>query len=61
MKYNLESAMELVGAESEEQFAEAFANKSVNEINDILVEMFGQEGDDPEFAEEIAILVKEIE
>ena len=60
MKYTLQQAMELTGAESEEQFAEAFANKSVNEINDILVQMFGSDGNDVEFAEEIKILVKEI-
>lgn len=60
MKYNLESAMEVTGAENEEQFKEAFAGKSPEEINEILISMFGREGDDIEFAEEIAILVKEI-
>jgi isopropylmalate/homocitrate/citramalate synthase len=60
MKYNLEQAMELTGAVNEEQFKEAFSGKSPKEINEILVYMFGQEGDDMEFAEEISILVKEI-
>lgn len=60
MKYNLQQAMELTGAVNEEQFKEAFEGKTPQEINEILVYMFGQEGDDMEFAEEISILVKEI-
>jgi predicted transcriptional regulator len=60
MKYNLQTAMELTGAVNEEQFKEAFAGKSPKEINEILISMFGTEGDDMEFAEEIEILVKEI-
>ena len=60
MKHTLEQAMELTGAVNEEQFIEAFAGKTVEEINEVLVSMFGDEGDDMEFAEEIAILVKEI-
>ena len=60
MKYNLESAMEVTGAVNEEQFKEAFDGKTPEEINEVLVSMFGREGDDMEFAEEIEILVKEI-
>ena len=56
MKHNLESAMELVGANSEQEFKNEFANKSVEEINETLIQMFGQEGDDIEFAEVIKIL-----
>ena len=57
MKYNLQQAMELTGAENEEQFKDAFSDKSTEEINNILINMFGQEGSDLEFAEEIKILV----
>jgi len=60
MKYNLEQVIELTGAENEKQFKEAFTEKTPEEINEILVYMFGDEGNDIEFAEEIAILVKEI-
>ena len=60
MKYNLQQVIELTGATGEEQFKEAFSGKSKEEINKILVYMFGQEGDDMEFAEEISILVKDI-
>jgi|GEM_PF-4137127 len=60
MKYNLEQVMELTGAENEQQFKNAFEGKTPQEINKILIYMFGTEGDDVEFAEEIAILVKEI-
>ena len=60
MKYTLEQAMELTGAENEKQFKEAFENKTPEEINEILIYMFGSEGDDIKFSEEIAILVKEI-
>ena len=60
MKYTLEQAMELTGAENEKQFKKAFENKTSKEINEILIYMFGSEGDDIEFSEEIAILVKEI-
>jgi hypothetical protein len=60
MKYTLEQAMELTGAIDKEQFKEAFSGKSKEEINQVLVYMFGTEGDDLEFAEEITILVKDI-
>lgn len=60
MKYNLQQAMELTGAVNEEQFKEAFEGKTPQEINEILVYMFGSEGNDMELAEEIAILVKQI-
>ena len=60
MKYTLESAMELTGAIDENQFKEAFFGKTPQEINKILIYMFGSEGDDLELSEEIAILVKEI-
>jgi predicted transcriptional regulator len=60
MKYNLQQAMELTGAVNEEQFKEAFSGKTKEEINQDLIYMFGTEGDDMEFAEEIAILVKDI-
>jgi len=51
MDHNLESAMESTGAQSEQIFRAAFDNKSANEINDILIEMFGY--NDIEFAEQI--------
>jgi len=51
MDHNLESAMESTGAQSEQIFRAAFENKSANEINDILIEMFGY--NDIEFAEQI--------
>ena len=60
MEHTLEQAMELTGAVNEEQFKEAFEGKTPQEINEILVYMFGSDGDDIEFAEEIAILVKQI-
>lgn len=60
MKYTLEQAMELTGAVDQEQFKEAFSGKSKEEVNQDLIYMFGIEGDDIEFAEEIVILVKDI-
>lgn len=59
MKYNLEQAMELTGAVNEEQFLDAFKDKTPEEINEILIYMFGEEGNDIGFAEEIAILAKD--
>jgi len=59
MKYNLEQAMELTGAVDQEQFLDAFKDKTPEEINEILIYMFGEEGNDIEFAEEIAILAKD--
>jgi metal-responsive CopG/Arc/MetJ family transcriptional regulator len=60
MKYNLQQSMELTGAVNEAQFKEAFSGKTKEEVNQDLIYMFGIEGDDIEFAEEIVILVKEI-
>ena len=54
MNHNLESAMESIGAHSEQIFRAAFENKSANEINDILIEVFGyNDGNDIEFSEQI--------
>jgi hypothetical protein len=56
MKYNLQTAIEATGAVNEEMFKDAFSGKTSEEVNAILVQMFGTDGDDMEFAEEIVIL-----
>lgn len=56
MTKTLEGAMELTGAESEEIFRQAFSGKTVDEILAELIYMFGEDGNDAEFAEEIFIL-----
>ena len=59
MKYNLEQAIELTGSKNEEQFLVEFAGRTAEEINDVLIQMFGQaEGDDMELAEEIVMLIR---
>ena len=59
MKHTKQEVMDLVGAESEEQFNDAFAGKSKQENLDTLVYMFGADGKDETLAEEIAIYANE--
>lgn len=60
MIYSFQDVMELTGASDKEEFAEAFANKSIEEILDLLQLMFGASGRDREFAEEIFIYASEL-
>ena len=59
MKYTKQEVMDLVGAESEEQFNETFAGKTKEQVLESLVYMFGRDGKDETLAEEIVIYANE--
>ena len=50
MKYTKDQTIELTGATGIGQFLDAFVGKSELEINNILIYMFGYEGDDPDLS-----------